>query len=654
MGALQVMPATASEMGVTNPRDPEQNVYAGAKYLSGLLDKYQTPELAVAAYNAGPQRVDDYLAGKASLPAETLAYVPKVVGAYQRATAAASAPGAAAPAPYQIASADTGIASDANPNPNAPPSATAVPTSPTPAVGDPFSAMMQAATAATGGTSGQAGASAPAAPTAAPAGQDQGSAGTVAPAAASDPFSDLMTAASKASGTAPAAAPAAGTPAPAVAASSTAVTSASAPPAAPSLLSDIGSGISNAASAVANSRLGSAVGSAARSIGAGVNQGENDVAGTLNKAASYVDQRAPFLASVDQRTGLDPTAAAPSYTADAQQFQQNYGNNSLATVARLGGNLLATAPFMAAGGAGLGAAGGALAEGAGGTATALGRGIQLGSNFLRGAATANSNPVVNTLVRAGSLSVANALAGTANSALTANASDQPLGNQLATGAETGAMLGPLAGLAGAAASKVGQVGAALVQPFYQGGRDAIVSRVLQKAADGGPITPDLTSYVPGSSPTLAQATANPGLAAVERAVQAVRPNQFDALAQANDDARAASLEAVRGDPTSLQDLIDNRSQNATQVYGTAFGGSTVPVNPQPVVDQIDSILASPAGQRDAVQSALGNIRSKLVVQSSRPIPRSSTASGSRSRTCSPQRHRARCPAPSWRLRSSAK
>ena len=106
MGALQVMPGTASDMGVTNPRDPTQNVYAGAKYLSGLLDKYQTPELAVAAYNAGPGRVDDYLAGKASLPAETLAYVPKVVAAYQQRAAAngSTAPADGTPAPYQVAS----------------------------------------------------------------------------------------------------------------------------------------------------------------------------------------------------------------------------------------------------------------------------------------------------------------------------------------------------------------------------------------------------------------------------------------------------------------------------------------------------------------------------------------------------------------------
>ncbi len=148
MGPMQVMPGTASDMGVTDPRDPVQNIYAGAKYLSQMLDKYQSPDLALAAYNAGPGRVDDYLAGKASLPAETQAYVPKVAAAYQQMAATSSPPADSTPPPYQVASADTGIMSDAAPDPNAPPRASAG--APAALAADPFSQLLQAAQAASG------------------------------------------------------------------------------------------------------------------------------------------------------------------------------------------------------------------------------------------------------------------------------------------------------------------------------------------------------------------------------------------------------------------------------------------------------------------------------------------------------------------------
>lgn len=76
-GLMQLMPATAKDLGVDDSFDPEQNISGGTKYLKSLINKYDSVELGLAAYNAGPTAVNKF--GGVPPYDETQNYVQKIM-----------------------------------------------------------------------------------------------------------------------------------------------------------------------------------------------------------------------------------------------------------------------------------------------------------------------------------------------------------------------------------------------------------------------------------------------------------------------------------------------------------------------------------------------------------------------------------------------
>ena len=80
-GIAQFMPGTASERRLLDPFDPVQALPKSAEFLNQLRSQFGNLGLAAAAYNAGPRRVQEWLAGTGSMPQETRHYVSSITGA---------------------------------------------------------------------------------------------------------------------------------------------------------------------------------------------------------------------------------------------------------------------------------------------------------------------------------------------------------------------------------------------------------------------------------------------------------------------------------------------------------------------------------------------------------------------------------------------
>ncbi|HEY2461566.1 MAG TPA: lytic transglycosylase domain-containing protein [Candidatus Acidoferrum sp.] len=108
-GLMQLLPETATRLGVHNIFDPQENIDAGTHYLRDLLQLYKNDlALTLAAYNAGPLRVQQY--GRVPPFAETVSYVRRVKHAYDKrksSSPATSKTAAVSATPLQTVAAQT-------------------------------------------------------------------------------------------------------------------------------------------------------------------------------------------------------------------------------------------------------------------------------------------------------------------------------------------------------------------------------------------------------------------------------------------------------------------------------------------------------------------------------------------------------------------
>lgn len=195
------------------------------------------------------------------------------------------------------------------------------------------------------------------------------------------------------------------------------------------------------------------------------------------------------------------------------------------------------------------------------------------------------------------------------------------GGALLSGGQPDTTLGESVGLGAVLGGAVPVAGAGLrygkgalqsmIDPFTQAGQGRVAQNILQRTAGDGPAIADASAYVPGSTPTLAQATRNPAVAAMERAAESRAPLQFGAIKEQNNAARNVYLDTIRGNQQTLDAAIATRDQQALPLLDQALTGAKA-ADAKPVVDTIESILATRSGRRPAVADALAKVRQNIA------------------------------------------
>lgn len=189
----------------------------------------------------------------------------------------------------------------------------------------------------------------------------------------------------------------------------------------------------------------------------------------------------------------------------------------------------------------------------------------------------------------------------------------------ATGAVIGAALPPVVSAIGNATRYVGRAAQAVVQPFTDRGQEALAGNIVRRFADGGPTAMNAAELVPGSVPTLAEATGNAGIATLQRGARDINPNAFVERERLNAAARNAAFDGAAGDASQLEFYKASRSQAGNELYGNALNRDPEPLTPylkgqitqllkRPSIDEASRLAQKLARERGEKPAPMGSLR----------------------------------------------
>lgn len=330
-------------------------------------------------------------------------------------------------------------------------------------------------------------------------------------------------------------------------------------------------------------------------IGAGAEHGTLSVPKTVGRTAGT------FIA---KQLGATPEAVAKekSKWADEESaYQKKYGDSDIAEAASIPGQVLAALPYLATGGNAVGA---------------LGDATSMVAPYVP--ATIEDFAGKNMLTRLGTRAATGAAQGAGFNALT--------GNSPISGGEVGAVLNGAVGPAiGNSAKYVYNKAGALLQPLTDAGRTSIANKIVQGYGED-PLKINSTELVPGSKPTLAEATGNPGIAQLQDTLRDNNSKQFFEREGANANARNDALTNAAGTPQDIQAAQTQRAAAAEQALGNPAKGipsqlftNAQSVSTDPVKSKIDQILAGESGNRPAVAQSMDAVKGMLNDSKGAPI-----------------------------------
>ena len=187
------------------------------------------------------------------------------------------------------------------------------------------------------------------------------------------------------------------------------------------------------------------------------------------------------------------------------------------------------------------------------------------------------------------------------------------------GAGIGAALPPGLKALGKAGGYIGNTAKGLIQPLTKRGQQEIAGNVLREFGQGGPMAINTAEIIPGSVPTLAEATGNAGLAGLQRTARDLRPNAFVEREAGNAAARSSLFDSIAGDATALEAARAARSSEAGSLYNEALNRAPNQLTDE-VAGEVASLLTRPsiesakgtatrwAAERGEAQGAEGSMR----------------------------------------------